>query len=124
MKSKKNKKQTKSNKNVSILILVAIVLVIAIVIGILLMGTGKKMDKDIVVFETSMGNIEIKLHSDLMPITTGNFKKLVNEGFYDGIKFHRVIDGFMVQGGGFTKQGNQKQTKAPIKLESNLEFQL
>ncbi len=54
---------------------------------------GKK-----VLLETSMGNITIQLYSD-MPITTGNFLSLVEKGFYDGVIFHRVIDGFMIQGG-------------------------
>ncbi|MEK6945569.1 MAG: peptidylprolyl isomerase [Nanoarchaeota archaeon] len=49
-------------------------------------------------FETTEGNFVIKLYDD-MPITTGNFVKLVNQGFYDGVLFHRVIDGFMIQGG-------------------------
>ena len=51
-----------------------------------------------VVFHTSMGNITIKLYSD-MPKTTGNFIKLAKTGFYDNLIFHRVIDGFMIQGG-------------------------
>jgi peptidylprolyl isomerase len=53
----------------------------------------------IALFETNKGTIEIELYDDAMPITAGNFMKLVNEGFYDGIKFHRIIDGFMIQGG-------------------------
>ena len=53
----------------------------------------------IAVLETNRGVIEIELYDDAMPITAGNFEKLVREGFYDGIKFHRVIDGFMIQGG-------------------------
>ncbi len=53
----------------------------------------------IAVLETNKGNIEIELYDDAMPITAGNFMKLINEGYYDGIKFHRVIDGFMIQGG-------------------------
>lgn len=51
-----------------------------------------------VLLETNMGNIKIKLY-DHMPVTAGNFKQLVEKGFYDGIIFHRVIDGFMIQGG-------------------------
>ena len=51
------------------------------------------------VFETNVGTFELELFEDTMPITAGNFIKLANEGFYDGIKFHRVIDGFMIQGG-------------------------
>lgn len=50
-------------------------------------------------FITNQGTFEIELFEDTMPITAGNFIKLVNEGFYDGIKFHRVIEGFMIQGG-------------------------
>ena len=51
-----------------------------------------------VLLKTSMGDITIQLYDD-MPITTGNFQKLVEKGFYDGVIFHRVIDGFMIQGG-------------------------
>lgn len=58
----------------------------------------KKMDGKIAVLETTLGTIEIELY-DNMPITAGNFKKLVSEGFYDGVIFHRIIAGFMVQGG-------------------------
>jgi peptidylprolyl isomerase len=53
----------------------------------------------VAVLETNKGTVEIELFEDTMPITAGNFKKLVNEKFYDGIKFHRVIEGFMIQGG-------------------------
>ncbi len=53
----------------------------------------------VAVFTTTMGVVEIELFEDTMPITSGNFKKLVNEGFYNGTKFHRVIEGFMIQGG-------------------------
>ena len=51
-----------------------------------------------VIMHTTMGDIKIQMHDD-MPITTGNFVKLAKEGFYDGVIFHRVIDGFMIQGG-------------------------
>jgi len=53
----------------------------------------------VAVFDTSMGSFEIELYTDVMPITAGNFEKLVSEGFYDGTRFHRVIKDFMVQGG-------------------------
>ena len=66
-------------------------------------GTAK--DGNYVKMETSMGTIKIKLFTDKAPITAGNFKKLVNQGFYDGIIFHRVIDGFMIQGGDPTGTG-------------------
>ncbi|MDV0447557.1 putative bifunctional phosphatase/peptidyl-prolyl cis-trans isomerase [Methanosarcinaceae archaeon Ag5] len=57
-----------------------------------------------VLLETTLGNIKIKLY-DNMPITAGNFKKLVSQGFYDGVIFHRVIPNFMVQGGDPTGTG-------------------
>jgi peptidylprolyl isomerase len=57
-----------------------------------------------VLLETNMGEITIELRDD-MPITAGNFKKLVNDGFYNGVIFHRVIDGFMIQGGDPTGTG-------------------
>jgi cyclophilin family peptidyl-prolyl cis-trans isomerase len=50
-------------------------------------------------FETSLGNLKVELYTDKMPITAGNFVKLAKSGFYDGLHFHRVIDGFMVQFG-------------------------
>ena len=53
----------------------------------------------IAVLTTNKGVIEIELYDDAMPITAGNFAKLAKEGFYNGTKFHRVIDGFMIQGG-------------------------
>ncbi|MBT3407911.1 peptidyl-prolyl cis-trans isomerase [Candidatus Woesearchaeota archaeon] len=74
---------------------------------------------EVVVMETSMGNFEIELNREKAPITVENFIKYVNEGFYDGLIFHRVIKNFMVQGGGFTPNGNQKETHDEIKLESN-----
>lgn len=65
----------------------------------------KSSDGDFVMFETSMGKFKVKLYSDKAPITTTNFKTLTKEGFYNGIKFHRVIDGFMIQGGDPTGTG-------------------
>lgn len=66
----------------------------------------KKSDgKSIVKMETNMGTIKIKLYTDKAPITTKNFIDLVNSGFYNGIIFHRVIDGFMIQGGDPTGTG-------------------
>ncbi len=56
-------------------------------------------DNPVAVLETNQGTIEIELFENTMPITAGNFAKLVDEGYYDGIKFHRVIEGFMIQGG-------------------------
>lgn len=55
--------------------------------------------------ETNLGDVIIELYDKEMPVTTGNFKKLVSEGFYDGVIFHRIIDGFMIQGGDPTGTG-------------------
>jgi peptidyl-prolyl cis-trans isomerase B (cyclophilin B) len=79
---------------------------------------GDDKMSEVVVIETSMGNFEIELNREKAPITVENFITYVNEGFYDGVIFHRVIKNFMVQGGGFTPDGNQKDTHAEIKLES------
>lgn len=57
------------------------------------------MKNSVALFETSMGNFRIELFEDKAPITTKNFITLVNKGFYNGLIFHRVIDGFMIQGG-------------------------
>jgi len=67
---------------------------------------------------TSMGDIVIELDDAKAPISTGNFLKYVESGHYNGTVFHRVIDGFMIQGGGFTKDLQQKPVQPPIKNES------
>jgi cyclophilin family peptidyl-prolyl cis-trans isomerase len=67
---------------------------------------------------TSMGPVVIQLDKEKAPISTENFVKYVESGHYNGTVFHRVIDGFMVQGGGFGKDMRQKPVNAPIKNES------
>lgn len=73
---------------------------------------------EIVVLETTKGNIEIELNRAKAPVTVDNFIKYVKEGFFDGTIFHRVIPGFMIQGGGFAPDGTQKKTRQAIRLES------
>ena len=68
--------------------------------------------------ETSMGTITLELDEAKAPATVANFAEYAKSGHYDGTIFHRVIDGFMIQGGGFTKAMDQKPTKAPIKNEA------
>ncbi|MBQ6136881.1 MAG: peptidyl-prolyl cis-trans isomerase [Kiritimatiellae bacterium] len=68
--------------------------------------------------ETSMGTITVELDAEKAPETVRNFVEYAKEGFYDGTIFHRVIDGFMIQGGGFTRDMNQKATRAPIRNEA------
>jgi peptidyl-prolyl cis-trans isomerase A (cyclophilin A) len=71
-----------------------------------------------VVFETSLGNFEVELFEKEAPISSANFMEYVDDGFFDGLIFHRVIPGFMIQGGGFEPGMKQKKTKAPIKNEA------
>lgn len=73
----------------------------------------------VVVLETSMGNISIELDAKKAPLSASNFLKYVEEGFYDGKIFHRVIPGFMVQGGGFDVNFNQAKTHEPIENEAD-----
>ncbi len=84
----------------------------------MLWGGNKKVDT-IVVLTTSMGNIEIKLATKEAPVTTENFLSYVGEDYFDGLIFHRVIPGFMIQGGGFAPDGTEKTTGDPIALESD-----
>ena len=81
--------------------------------------TPQKENGYVVVLETSLGSIEIELNKEKAPITVENFLNYVTSGAYDGTVFHRVKDGFMIQGGGFTIDGKKKSTNPPIKLESN-----
>ncbi len=72
-----------------------------------------------VIFQTNFGDIKIELDFENAPKTAANFKQYVEEGFYDGTIFHRVIDGFMVQGGGFEPGMKQKATREPIENEAD-----
>ena len=68
--------------------------------------------------QTSLGDIVIELNSEQAPLSTANFLAYVDEGFYDGTIFHRVIPDFMIQGGGFTTDYKKKTTRAAIKNEA------
>jgi cyclophilin family peptidyl-prolyl cis-trans isomerase len=81
-------------------------------------GSQTKKVTPVVVFETSKGNIEIELYPDKAPVTVQNFLWYVDNKFYDGLIFHRVISGFMIQGGGFTAQMAQKSGKPAIENEA------
>ena len=76
-----------------------------------------------IIIETSMGSIKAQLHEDTAPLSVKNFLSYVDEGFYDGTIFHRVISNFMIQGGGFEISGStpkQKKSKGPIRNESQV----
>jgi cyclophilin family peptidyl-prolyl cis-trans isomerase len=68
--------------------------------------------------QTTQGDIKLTLDEDKAPITVDNFVSYANEGFYDGTIFHRVIPGFMIQGGGFTPEMQKKETHEPIQNEA------
>lgn len=70
-------------------------------------------------FSTNLGDIDIKLHEDTAPVSAKNFRDYVDSGFFDGTIFHRVIPGFMIQGGGFTADMQQKKTNPPIRNEAD-----
>jgi cyclophilin family peptidyl-prolyl cis-trans isomerase len=70
--------------------------------------------------DTTAGVIKVELFPDAAPKTVANFLDYVNAKFYDGTQFHRVIDGFMIQGGGYTADFTQKPTKPPIPLEAEM----
>lgn len=71
-----------------------------------------------VLFKTTMGDFKVELYPEKAPLTVQNFLDYVTSGHYNNTIYHRVIDGFMVQGGGFTKEFEQKPTKKPIQNEA------
>jgi peptidyl-prolyl cis-trans isomerase B (cyclophilin B) len=76
-------------------------------------------DYETVAIETSMGTIKAELWHDKSPLTVSNFLSYVDQKFYDGLIFHRVIDGFMIQGGGFSPDMKQKTSSKPVKNEAS-----
>jgi len=81
-------------------------------------ATTSEGDHPVVIMKTSKGDIKIKLFKDKSPVTVENFLKYVDSGHYENTIFHRVIGNFMIQGGGFTADMQQKPTMAPIKNEA------
>ncbi|WP_372940729.1 peptidylprolyl isomerase [Shewanella sp.] len=72
-----------------------------------------------VTLHTNFGDITLQLDAEKAPLTVANFMKYVEDGFYDNTIFHRVIDGFMIQGGGFTEDMGQKRSNEAVKNEAN-----
>jgi peptidyl-prolyl cis-trans isomerase A (cyclophilin A) len=90
-----------------------------IMISALVVTAGSaRAESPVVILKTSMGEIKIELDEAKAPISVKNFLSYVDDKFYDGTIFHRVINGFMIQGGGFTKDMHQKETKPAIKNEA------
>ena len=83
------------------------------------MSEPQSAKNPVVTISTTMGDIRLQLDAEKAPITTKNFIDYAREGFYDGLIFHRVISGFMIQGGGFDAQMKQKKTKPAIKNEAD-----
>jgi cyclophilin family peptidyl-prolyl cis-trans isomerase len=96
------------------------ILIVTLVSLVLAMGTGMVYGKDnpVVVMETSEGTMEIELYEKEAPLTVQNFLWYVDNEFYDGLIFHRVIKDFMIQGGGFTPDMRKKAGNPPIENEA------
>lgn len=115
----KHHKHYKKHKRVIHLAVFIIALLVFLFITFKQTGDVNMKDANNIILETNKGNIEIELDSNKAPITVENFLNYVKKRHYDGTVFHRVIDDFMIQGGGFMPDGQQKPTDSPIKLESN-----
>ena len=74
--------------------------------------------KPLVELHTSVGDIRVELDAERAPATVANFLQYVDSGFYDGLQFHRVVAGFVVQGGGYTADGSERPTRTTVKNES------
>ena len=93
--------------------------VVAAGLAVALFGApAAAQDNPVVVMETSMGAIAIELFEEQAPVSVENFLAYVDEGHYDGVIFHRVIQGFMIQGGRFTPSMSPRPTRAPIRNEA------
>jgi peptidyl-prolyl cis-trans isomerase B (cyclophilin B) len=95
------------------------VLVMMILFTCLVPLAASAAEKPRVMLQTTLGDITIELDPDKSPLTTKNFLGYVDDGFYDGTIFHRVIKGFMIQGGGLTEAMKDKPTKEPINNEAD-----
>jgi peptidyl-prolyl cis-trans isomerase A (cyclophilin A) len=109
-KPKSNKEEIKMFKKL-VLVLVGLLLSAGIA-----SAAGKK--NPVVLMETNMGNVKLELFEKEAPISVKNFLDYVDNGFYNGTIFHRVIPGFMIQGGGFTSDLKEKSIRGPIKNEA------
>lgn len=85
----------------------------------ILLLTTPVLGKEYVTIQTNLGEIKVELYEEKAPTTVSNFLHYVESGYYDGTIFHRVIKNFMIQGGGFTEEMEQKKTLPPIKNEAD-----
>ncbi len=93
---------------------------VAVLVILLLAAAPVRAQNPRVEVKTTAGNFAIELYPDKAPKTVANFLQYANSGFYNGTIFHRVIDGFMIQGGGFELGMREKTTRAPIENEAGL----
>lgn len=96
---------------------------VVVVLGLLLLGLGAGLPvwaeaNPQVKISTSLGDFVVELNAAKAPKTVANFLQYVDDGFYNNTIFHRVIDNFMIQGGGFTMDFKQKETRAPVENEA------
>jgi cyclophilin family peptidyl-prolyl cis-trans isomerase len=118
---------TRRNAAISVIILIIIVSLVGVLMyqnlgkngepGGETTNNGNSGGKPIAVMTTTLGTIKIELDTDKAPVTAGNFIDLVNSGFYNGLIFHRVVPDFVIQGGGFTSDGN-KETSDQVPWEN------
>ncbi|MGD8428854.1 MAG: peptidylprolyl isomerase [Ectothiorhodospiraceae bacterium] len=92
---------------------------IALALALATASGAAAADNPRVVFHTNKGDIRIELYAERAPVTVKNFLDYVDSGFYDGTIFHRVIPGFVIQGGGFTADMQRKATRDPIENEAD-----
>ena len=93
--------------------------VLTLFFSFFLITANASADNPKVKIDTNLGTIVLTLNADKAPVTVANFLQYVDSGYYKDVIFHRVIKGFMVQGGGFTQAFQKKDTKAPIKNEAD-----
>ena len=110
-----NPPQPKKKDNKKIIMLLAIFAIIVIIVAayILMQPGGNNTAEEgnpIAVFDTTYGTFKVELFEDKLPITSGNFIKLVNDGFYDGMNFYRISDNFMIQAGNTFPDGSTKES--------------
>ncbi len=100
------------NEYCRIALIIALIMTAALTVGRAARAQGMAENPK-VIFSTTLGNFVIELYPDMAPITVKNFLAYVNAGFFDNTIFHRVIPGFMIQGGGFTEQMQKKTNESP-----------
>jgi len=117
----KTSAKTKMKRNKPAMFLSIFIVLMLVFSGLYVIFSGLNIDEDkVAVIETTMGTIKVDLYDNEAPKTCQNFIKLANDGFYNGLVFHRVIDDFMIQGGGFTQDKTKKESADIATFEGGL----